>query len=187
MSTTHTKFTPRALQERAGGAQKSFRSAPESPRAGPMGARGPPKEYSGALAVPKCARTHSLDGIPAQREVRSEAPKCVPKVAQRGPGATKGAQESSKRGLKGCLGPPRRSTVGSIVAPGPPKRYQGRGQKGAQKRVKSGLAPKWGKLNSNNYLLHFRHFAPLKDNHFGSLWCPKIDARTGSPNQRPNK
>ena len=77
----------------------------------------PPEEYSGTLAVSKCARTHTLDGIPAQREVRSEAPYCVPKGAQRGPGATKGTQESSKRGLKGCLAPPRRS----IVAPWSPK------------------------------------------------------------------
>ena len=29
----------------------------------------PPEEYSGTLAVPKCARTHTLDGIAAQREV----------------------------------------------------------------------------------------------------------------------
>ena len=33
-----------------------------------------PEEYSGTLAVPECARTRTLDGIPAQREVRSEAP-----------------------------------------------------------------------------------------------------------------
>ena len=69
----------------------------------------PPEEYSDILAVPKCARTHTLDGILAQREVRSEAPSCVRKGAQREPGATKGAQERSKRGLKGCLGPPRKS------------------------------------------------------------------------------
>ena len=84
----------------------------------------PPEDYSGILAVPKCVgRTHTLDGVPAQREVRSEAPSCVPKGAQREPGATKGAQERSKRGLKRCLGPPRRS----IVAPRPPKPYQNRG------------------------------------------------------------
>ena len=62
----------------------------------------PPEEWSGTLAVPKCARTHTLAGIPAQREVRCEAPYCIPKGAQRGPGATKGAQQSSKRGIEGC-------------------------------------------------------------------------------------
>ena len=81
----HTSIAPRALHESAGGALKSFRSAPKSPKGGPMGAKGNPKEYSGALAVPKCAGTHTLDGIPAEREVRSEAPQCVPKGAQRGP------------------------------------------------------------------------------------------------------
>ena len=49
----------------------------------------PPEEYSGILAVPKCARTHTLEGILAQREVRSEAPPCVRKGAQREPGATR--------------------------------------------------------------------------------------------------
>ena len=34
----------------------------------------PPEEYSGTLAVPKCVRNHTLDGILAQSEVRSGAP-----------------------------------------------------------------------------------------------------------------
>ena len=38
-----TNIAPRALHESAGGAQKSFRSAPKSPRGGPMGGKGPPQ------------------------------------------------------------------------------------------------------------------------------------------------
>ena len=40
----HTKIAPRALQESAGSAQKRFRSGPENPREGRVGARGPPPE-----------------------------------------------------------------------------------------------------------------------------------------------
>ena len=64
MCQKHAKIAPRALQEsgvqRASGA---LQRAQEE-------AQPPPKEYSGALAVPKCARTDTLDGILAQREVR---------------------------------------------------------------------------------------------------------------------
>ena len=96
-----------------------------------------------------------MDGFPTLREVRSEAPKCVPKGAQRGPGATKGAQESSQRGPKGCLGPPRRS----IVAPGPPKTAaKSRSIETPRASEKSPSPPKGGKVNSNHYLLYLRHF-----------------------------
>ena len=77
-----------------------------------------PEEKSGMLAVPKCARTHTLDGIPAQREVRSSST-----VRPKGCRCNQGTQERCKRGLKGCLGPPRRRKV----APSPAKRYHNRG------------------------------------------------------------
>ena len=50
----HIKIVPSALQERAAGAQRSVRRAPESPPGGRM-AETPPEEYSGTLVVPKCA------------------------------------------------------------------------------------------------------------------------------------
>jgi hypothetical protein len=83
------------MPKRASGALQSAQEEAE------LAPKAPPKEYSGALAVPKCARTHTLDGFPARREVRPEAPECIPEGAQRRPGSAKGAQESSKRRLKG--------------------------------------------------------------------------------------
>ena len=48
--------------------------------------------------------------------------------------------------------------------------------------MKSGLA-----LNSNHYLLHFRHFGTPEKNDLGPLWGSQIDAKIGSRNQHPKK
>ena len=88
-------------------------------------------------------------------EVRSEAPYCIPKGAQRGPGATKGAQQSSKRGIEGCHGHPR----GTIAVPGSPKQYQKRCQSRTYKRLNSDSLKKTSNSILLHYLLDFSHIS----------------------------
>ena len=79
--------------------------------------RTPRKQYSGALAVPKCSKTHTLATSQRQDKTHPKLQRESQRAPNEGPVGPTAAQESSKRGFKGSQGHPR----GSIVAPPPPK------------------------------------------------------------------
>ena len=52
--------------------------------------------------------------------------------------------------------------------------------------MKSGIALKWGKLNSNHYLLHFRHLGTPEKQRFGiTLGSPKSMQKSGLKTNAP--
>ena len=158
-SPQNTKIAPRAHPESARGHPQG--AANGTHKEASRAQKNPRKQYSGALAVPKCSKTHTLATSQRQEKTHPKLPKASQRAPKEGPMRPTGAQESSKRGSKGPQGHPRES----IVAPGPPKMAPKWRLKGEQKRVEKATTQENTRISLLHTIYHTWRTSDTPENH----------------------
>ena len=150
VSQKHKNSTESAPRERQGTPTRASGAALGTHKEASRAQKTPRRQYSGALAVPKCSKTHTLATSQRQHKTHPKLQRESQRAPNEGPVRPTAAQESSKRGSKGRQG----HRKGSVVAPAPQNGSNMDVQRSAKKSRKSDYPRKHANFASTHYLPH---------------------------------